>query len=194
MTELAVKTYSLKEYLELESAGDQKYEFHDGYITAMAGGTLKHGQIQTNLSREVSNALIRANKSCSAYSSDVKVAIDRANRYFYPDLSVVCGESHTSPWAPHGLANPLLIVEVLSEGTEAFDRGRKFFYYPQIDSLREYVLISQESAMVDVYFRREDDIWQLQSYSGATGAIPLQALGIEISLEEIYRGVAGLVV
>lgn len=189
MGELAVRTYTLAEYLQLEQVENLKYEFHDGFVAAMAGGTPKHGQIQSNTNSTISNSLRSANSSCIIYSSDVKIAIEHSRRYFYPDLSVVYGDLQTSTQVSNAIVNPILIIEVLSEGTEAFDRGKKFYYYRKIPSLREYVLISQEEAIVDVYSRTDDNIWQLRSYSGMKGEIPLHSLEISISLEEIYRNV-----
>lgn len=147
MGELAIRTYTLAEYLQLEQVENLKYEFQDGYITAMAGGTPKHGQIQSNTNSTIANNLRSANSTCIIYSSDVKVAIEHSRRYFYPDLSVVCGDLISSTQVSNAIVNPILIVEVFSEGTEAFDRGKKFYYYRKISSLREYILISQESRL-----------------------------------------------
>ncbi len=189
MGELAVRTYTLAEYLQLEQVENLKYEFHDGLVAAMAGGTPKHGQIQTNTSRVLGNVLIQEHKSCTTYSSDVKIAIEHSRLYFYPDLSVVCGDLQTSTQVSNAIVNPILIIEVLSEGTEAFDRGKKFYYYRKIPSLREYVLISQEEAIVDVYSRTSENIWQLRSYSGMKGELSLHSLDVSIKLAEIYRNV-----
>lgn len=187
MGEPAISTYSYAAYLAMEAEAEQKHEYHGGEITAMAGGTLAHGQIAMNFGRAIGNGLEKAGKACSTFSSDVRVHIQEAKRGFYPDLSVVCGAPETSDQDPQALANPLLVVEVLSPTTAAFDRGTKFAHYRQLKSLREYVLISQNEAMVDVFYRREDDAWEIETYFGLEAKVALLSLGIEVLSADIYR-------
>ena len=183
----ALGNQTYEEYLKLESSSEVKYEFHDGFITAMAGGTLAHGQISGNTLRAIGNSLDSALKSCIVYTADVKIHIESSRRTFYPDLSIVCGEPCTSDKDPHALLNPLLVVEVLSESTEAFDRGAKFSHYRRIPSLKEYVLVSQSEPFVDTYFRRESGFWEIQSHEGWEAEVPLQSIACKISMKEIYR-------
>lgn len=143
-------------YLALEAESETKYEFHDGMITAMAGGTLEHGQIAVNFTTEAGIGLKSNKRPCIIYSSDVKVHIASSRRTYYPDASIVCGQPIRSDQDAHAITNPILILEVLSDSTASFDRGPKFSHYRQIDSLKEYVIISQTEAMVDTYFRTED--------------------------------------
>ena len=149
MGQKAVDAYSYSAYLAMEAEAELKHEYHDGLITALAGGTPVHGQLAANFGIELGIALKDKGKSCRTYSSDTRIRIDATNRAYYPDFSVVCEQPLTSPDDQHAITNPILILEVLSESTAGFDRGTKFSHYRQIDSLREYVLISQEKAMVD---------------------------------------------
>ena len=192
MGEKALATYSYQEYLEVEASSEQKYEYHGGFITAMAGGTLPHGQLAVNIGSSINNEIARDSKPCNAYSSDVKVRIESANRTFYPDFSVVCGAPQTSEKDANALTNPLLIVEVLSESTVAFDRGAKFSHYRQIQSLKEYVLISQSEPMVDVYYRTKDGTWEINTYMELSDSIQLKSLDCTIQMEAVYRRVPGI--
>ena len=193
MGEKALSGYTIEEYLAIEAeAADTKYEYHDGFIVAMAGGTPEHGQISTNVTTALNNALSSANKSCITYNSDVKVAIEATNRNYYSDGFVVCGKPLKSKRSPLAIANPILVVEVLSEGTEGFDRGDKFFNYRQIPTLREYVLVSQESAMVEVFTRMDDNTWRMRTYVGLEENFELQSIDCEIRMAAVYRMVEGI--
>lgn len=187
MAEKSSSGSSYAHYLELEQNPEVKYEFHDGLITAMAGGTLKHGQITSNVNRALGNSLAEQDKPCITYSSDVKVRISSTNRTFYPDLSVVCEQPETSEIDQHAITNPQLLIEVLSKNTAAFDRGAKFTHYRQLPSLREYVLISQDEIMVDTYYRTDDGTWEIESYQSIKQLVILKSLGVEVEMEEVYR-------
>ncbi len=187
MAEKSSSGSSYTHYLDLEQNPEVKYEFHDGLITAMAGGTLKHGQITSNVNRSLGNAIDGSKKSCIVYSSDVKVRISSTNRTFYPDLSVICEKPETSDLDKHALTNPQLLIEVLSKNTAAFDRGAKFTHYRQLPSLREYVLISQDEIMVDTYYRTQNGTWEIESYQSLDQFVILKSLGVEVEMEEVYR-------
>jgi len=192
MGEKALSTYTYEAYLAIEASAELKHEFHDGYITAMAGGTLAHGQITVNCSSGIVSALLAANKTCITYSSDVKVHISTSNRTYYPDISVVCDTPQISGKDPYALVNPTLIVEVLSESTADFDRGVKFSHYRHLQSLREYVLISQTAPIVDVYYRTDNGTWDIHTYTNLTESVSLQSLGCTLQMKEIYRLVPGI--
>ena len=189
MAERSLYTQTLDTYLQLEAESETKYEFHDGFILAMAGGTPAHGQIAANFISALLNALRAKGSPCKVYSSDVKVAIQRARRRCYPDISVVCGPVETDTTEPRAITNPVLIVEVLSEGTEVLDRGEKFRAYRQIESLREYVLVSQDKALVEVFSRTSGDTWRIQAAIGMEASFELPALDLEIANGELYFGV-----
>ncbi|MDX1908051.1 MAG: Uma2 family endonuclease [Bacteroidia bacterium] len=188
----ALDTFDLSTYLQLESESDTKYEFYNGYILAMAGGTPRHGLIGGNFLTALNIALRAAGKSCKVYSSDVKVAIAKANQRFYPDVSVVCGPVAYDDTEPRALTNPMVIVEVLSDTTEALDRGNKFRGYRQLESLREYILVSQDRALVEVFSRAEEGVWRIQTALGMDGAFELPSLDIQLLNSEVYLGVEDL--
>ena len=192
MGEKALANQPYETYLALEAESDTKYEYHDGFIVAMAGGTPAHSQLGGNVVTELNLALRKKGSSCRVYNSDLKVRIESINRTYYPDASVGCEEPQYSEKDPHALTNPILIVEVLSHSNEVFDRGSKFYNYRHLPSLQEYLLISQDDVAVDVSYRIEDDVWETRIIKGLEGKLPLRSLGCEISLAELYRLVPGL--
>ena len=187
MAEKALSTYTYEDYLELENGADIKYEYHDGFITAMAGGSPAHSQIAANFIRFVGNAIDANNLPCIVHTSDLKVHVERSHRSYYPDVTIVCEKPEYSEKDPNALTNPVLVVEVLSEGTAAFDRGSKFTHYRNLESLREYVLISQDYAMVDTYYRTSDGTWEIQTIIGLDSMVNLKAIGSELAMADIYR-------
>lgn len=131
MAEKGSSNHTYKDYLALEAESDVKYEYHDGFIVAMAGGSPEHGLIAGNFISSVNGALLGGSKPCATFTSDVKVHIGATNRIYYPDASIVCGPYQRSPKDANALTNPILILEVLSESTMAFDRRAKFAHYCQ---------------------------------------------------------------
>ncbi len=135
---------SIQEYITIEKNGDIKYEYHNGTITAMTGGSLAHGLIRGNIFGEI-RALLKAKKSnCQPLNNDIKLHISTQNQFLYPDTMVICGKIEQSNDEPDAVTNPKVIIEVLSKSTANYDRGDKFFFYRQIESLEEYILIEQE--------------------------------------------------
>jgi Uma2 family endonuclease len=179
---------SLDEYLQLELETQTRYEYRDGLIEAMAGGTLNHGFICGNVFAELRNRLKDKDSPCRALSSEIKLHIRSENSFLYPDAMVVCGPVETSTPEGQAIVNPQLIVEVLSKTTADYDRGDKFFLYRQLPSLREYVLIEQDRAQVDV-FRREGDWWKISRLSGSDAILHIGSLGIDLPLQAVYEGV-----
>lgn len=177
---------SIEEYLALEKETDTKYEYHDGEVYAMAGGTPTHSLIANNAGRSLGNALL--GKRCFAYNSDLRVATSH-NKYVYPDVSVVCGRVSFFEELKNAANNPVLIVEVLSEETRAYDRGGKFMRYRMMESFREYVLIDQSLPFVEVFYKNELNTWEYRAYTDLEGMIPLHSLDIEIPMADIYMGV-----
>lgn len=191
MREITEQPIPYEAYLSLSQHSDAKYEYHDGYVTAMAGGSPEHGQITTNTGRAIGNALEAQQKECIVYSSDVRVRIEQSNRTFYPDLSVVCDALKKSEKDPSALLNPILIIEVLSDSTANFDRGNKFAHYRKIPSLQEYVLISQHEAIVDAYFQAQAGLWEIQTVIGMAEKVLLKSIPCEIAMADLYRLVPG---
>lgn len=171
------------EYLAREIAAEVKHDFVNGEVYAMAGGTPEHGALTAALTRVIGSAL--EGKPCRTFSSDVRVRVESTGGSFYPDLSVVCGKLGTASDDPHAIANPLVIVEVLSEGTEAYDRGAKAGHYRRLSSLREYVLVSQAERRVEVQRLNDRGTWELHFY-GAGERVELASLGISFPLDSVY--------
>ncbi|MEM9987164.1 MAG: Uma2 family endonuclease [Bacteroidota bacterium] len=192
MGEPSIANASYDTYLALEAESELKYEYYAGFIVAMAGGTPAHSQLGANAIRCIGNALDIADKPCRVYNSDLKIRIEAVDCTYYPDATVACEEPEYSPKDPLALVNPRLIVEVLSDSNEKFDRGTKFHHYRRLPSLQEYLLIHQNEVMVDVFYRQEADLWQTQLVGGLDGVLPLRSLGCEIKLSDLYRLVPGL--
>ncbi len=192
MGQKALSYASYETYLALEAESDIKYEYHNGFIVAMAGGTPAHSQLGANAVTELNIALRAKKNPCRVYNSDLKVRMDSLNLTYYPDATVGCDAPVYSEKDPHALINPTLIVEVLSPGNEKSDRGNKFHHYRHLPSLREYLLIDQQQVMVDVFFQQAPNLWETRTVTGLEGIVPLQSLGVEIRLRDLYAQVPGL--
>jgi Uma2 family endonuclease len=175
-------------YLQLESAAGKKYEYHDGYIQAMAGGTLNHGLICGNVFGELRSALKAQSRDCRAMTSEIKLYIAAENCFLYPDAMVVCGDIAKAAATENAVTNPVLIVEVLSKTTASYDRGDKFHLYRQIASLQEYVLIEQDKAQAEVY-QRQAGLWKITRITGLEQHLYLHSIGVEIPLANLYEDV-----
>ncbi len=177
---------TVKEYIQFENDSNEKYEFHAGKIFAHAGGTVNHGKISGNVYNELRTQLKNKKSDCLPFNSDVKLFIKSSNSYVYPDSMVVCAEEE-SDVEKNALTNPILIVEVLSKSTAAYDRGDKLYLYRSIPSLKEYVLIEQDKYLVDVHYKHKNsDLWGLKRYEGIDKTVQLQSLGIEITMKELF--------
>lgn len=192
MGEKALANQSYETYLALEAESERKYEYHGGFIVAMAGGTPAHSQLGANVVRCLGNSLEAIGKPCRVYNSDLKVRIESVNRTYYPDASVGCAEPMYSEKDRHALINPILIVEVLSESNADVDRGSKFVHYRRLPSLQEYLLVSQDEVRVDAYFRREAEAWETHPVVGLEAVLRLPSLGCDLRLADVYRLVPGL--
>jgi len=182
--------FTVKDYLQQEEETDRKWEYHDGRITALAGGTLNHGILCGNIFGELRNGLRKKKSKCKPYTSEIKIYIEKKNSYVYPDSMVICGEIETSEEEINSVTNPILIVEVLSKSSARYDRGDKFYLYRQLPSFKEYVIIEQKRYIVDVQYKSEgSDLWQITRYEGVDKIIKLQSIGIEISMKDLYLDV-----
>ncbi len=179
---------SIQEYTSLETSTDTKYEYHDGTVFAMAGGTLNHGLICGNIFGEMRSQLRNKQQNCTVMNSEIKLHIASKNAFLYPDAMVICGEIEKSDKELNAVTNPIVIIEVLSKSTESYDRGDKFYLYRQLKSLQEYILINQKKALVEVY-KREADLWKITRFSGLDDLLLIDALGISVDLKEIYQNV-----
>ena len=178
--------YTIPEYLELERQTGIKFEYEDGEVFAMVGGTATHSRISTNITGELRQVLKR--KLCNEYNSDLKIAINE-EKYRYADASVICGLAEYYDENPEAAKNPLLIVEVLSESSESYDRGEKFKKYRQIPTFREYILIEQRFPLVEVFFKIDEKTWQYRVYEQLDQMVQLNSIEAEIPLAELYSGV-----
>jgi Uma2 family endonuclease len=150
----------------------------------MAGGSEAHNLIAGNVIRELGNRF--KGRPCYGYTSDMKVRVESANLGAYPDAMAVCGERRFWDDGKDVITNPALIVEVLSDSTEAYDRGDNFAYYRSIPSLAAYLLLSQHRVGAELYLRQPNGDWLLSTYDDLAACIPLTALGVELPLAEIY--------
>jgi Uma2 family endonuclease len=175
------------EYLETERAAEFKSEFFDGEMFAMAGGTAQHSLIATNLAAAFQNHL--RNHSCTAYNADLRIKIEATGLYTYPDLSVICGPLRFAAGTNDTVLNPTVLVEVLSNSTEAYDRGRKFEHYRRLPALQEYLLVSQAEPRIEQFIRQPDGHWLLNEAVGLEKKLELPSLKIMISLSEVFAKV-----
>ncbi len=171
----------------MERETDYKSEYLDGEIFAMAGASEAHILIEANVSAEF-NIQFRE-KPCQVYTSNMKIYLSKHGMYAYPDAVVVCGEPIYRDKYKDNLINPLLIVEILSPSTEAYDRGEKFLRYRKLETFKEYVLISQHAPHIDHYFKQENNKWVLSECDGLQDSIELPSLEMALSLSSIYAKV-----
>ncbi|NJC27000.1 Uma2 family endonuclease [Neolewinella antarctica] len=181
------KYLTLADYLTIERAGDQRYEYHLGEIFAMAGGTVEHGVICGNVYAALRSATQQTG-ACQAFTSEIKVEIKSAKRYVYPDAGLACPKLIKSATLTGAITNPRLIVEVISASSEGYDRGAKLRYYFSVPSLQEYVLVDQDQPFVTI-FRRRGDLMKMDTYDGIDAAVPLESVVAEIALKDIYENV-----
>ncbi len=197
VTKLQPELYTVEEYLAFERAAEERHEYIDGEIRAMAGESPQHGDINVNLLGELRARL--KGKPCRVISSNTKirsghpiVQVRQPKGVFsYADVSIVCAECKYLDKHQDVLLNPAVIFEILSPSTESFDRGEKFWRYrAHLESLTDYVLISQTEPLVEHYRRQPDDQWLLTTVSGLKGVLKLASIGCELALAELYYGVA----
>ena len=182
MSSVAEQRVTPEEYLRRERAAETKSEYDDGFVYAMSGASPRHNLIVAGLIRALGN---RLRPRCRIYPSDMRVRILKPTRYYYPDVSVVCGEAQYAEDQRDVLINPLVVFEVLSESTMALDRGRKFLSYQAIDSLQEYVLVWQDEILVE-HYHRDGSQWLYTVARGSDATLDLPAANCDLPLREIY--------
>ena len=185
MSALPEHDISLEEYLKLEETSDIKHEYYLGQIFAMAGASENHNLIVGATYRSLDNQL--EDKPCRPYISDFRLKIAAA-KYTYPDLSVICGDTQLADGRKDTFTNPSVLIEVLSEGTESYDRGKKFELYRTIPSLQEYLLIAQDRPHVERY-RRHGHAWVFTEYSTVDDEVVLDTIECILPLADIYKRV-----
>ncbi len=184
---LAARKYTESEYAETETRASYRSEYFNGEIFAMAGGTLVHSRLCVAMCSCLRDRVDP--ERCIVADSNLRIRIPATSLQTYPDASVICGKPVFVENRNDCIENPVVIVEVLSEGTEAYDRNQKFTDYKKLASLREYVLVSQHRPRIEVYRRGRTGRWTLAASEGLDAVIALTSIGVAIPLADVYRGI-----
>ncbi len=188
MTIPATSFLSPEEYLALERSSELRHEYVDGQMVAMTGASRNHSLIVTNLSGELRQQL--KGRLCEVHTSDLRIQVSATGLYTYPDVVVVCGEPRFEDAHVDTLLNPTLIIEVLSPTTESYDRGRKFEQYRTLESLQEYLLVSQDRPRVEQFLRQDGNVWLFTEVAGLDQTVSLPSIECQVAVAEIYEKVA----
>lgn len=172
------------EYLAFERGSDIKHEYIDGHIYAMAGARRRHSLITGNIFASCHSQF--RGQDCEVHQSELRVKIS-ASKYFYPDITIICGEAILADNEFDNLLNPTVIIEVLSPSTEAFDRGDKFQYYRSIPSIQHYLLISQDKPRIEGYQRQKSGLWTFKDAIGLDSNFKIEVLNFTLNLLDIYE-------
>lgn len=173
-----------EQYLEIERRAEFRSEYYRGVMYAMAGGSSAHSLIIVNFCGELRQAV--KGQKCYVFQTDLRLRVSPAGLFTYPDMMVVCGDPAYADDRRDTVLNPILIVEVLSTSTERTDRGRKFADYGTLDSLREYVLVSQREPRIEIYRRQPNAPWLRSEVTGIDAILRIDCLDCNIPLAEIY--------
>lgn len=184
MASLPLHYLTPDEYLVIERSAESKSEYIDGAMFAMAGGTERHNAIVANLI--ISIGIQLKGRDCRVYPSHLKVRVPSSTRFFYPDVSVVCGDPLFADDHKDVILNPVLIIEVSSESTAGFDRGRKFLSYQQIEPLKEFVIVQQDDILVERFVRQLGDDWLYKKAAGLDASVTFDSINCKVHLNDIY--------
>jgi Uma2 family endonuclease len=176
--------YTFADYLAYEEGANVKHEFLDGEIYAMAGGTPEHAALAAAITTIIGAQI--GDGPCRVFSSDLKVRVLETGLVSYPDVTVICGPIEHDPGSRVVAVNPTLLVEVLSEGTQEWDRGKKLDHYKRIPSLRECLLVSHRTPALELWRREGDGSW-VRHEAGPGASLELQSIGAVVRVDEIYR-------
>ena len=180
--------FSLDEYFALEQAGDARYEYWDGDVVCMSGGSRQHGQIASNVLYRLRQRL--EGGACRAFTGDVAVKTPSLSPYRYPDVTVACGQlQFENIRGVDALINPVLIVEVLSPSTASHDRENKFTAYKAIPTFKDYILVSQDAPRITHHTQGPDGTWTSAEATGPESILRLSSISCELPLSEIYEQV-----
>jgi len=178
--------YTIDDYFTVEEMSEVKHEYYNGEIFAMAGASLEHNEIAANVLSGFRAALL--DTDCGVYGSDLRI-LTPSGLYTYPDISVICGEVQLEPDRADTALNPVLLVEVLSEATEEYDRGEKCTLYKSILSLRHYISISQSEILIDHFVRIQPDEWHHHSLRNRDDILQITGPALAINVSDIFRRV-----
>jgi Uma2 family endonuclease len=184
MSQQIVPYISPEEYLRLERQSEYKSEYVNGEIFAMTGASRKHNLVAGNIFRELSQQL--RSRQCEAYVGDMRVKVTATGLYTYPDVVIVCGEPKFEDTFVDTLLNPTLLVEVLSQSTERYDRIAKSSYYRTLGSLAEHLLVAQEEVRLEQYIKQPDGRWLLFECSSRDNVVELPSIGCSLALSDVY--------
>ena len=184
MSALPEQYISLEDYFQREESSEIKHEYFQGEIFAMTGASETHNLITLEIVRNLGNQL--EGKPCRPYPSDFRLKIEAANMYTYPDLSVICGDTQFADGRQDTFVNPTILIEVLSESTEAYVRGKKTESYRTIASLQEYLLIAQDRPHIE-HYRRQGRQWLFSEFSAVDQEVVLDSIGCTLSLAAVYK-------
>lgn len=189
MSQVSVQRWiTPNEYLEFEQEAEEKHEYINGEIYAMAGASFNHGRLALNLARLIGTHLVAS--PCEASGSGVRVYNPTSGSYFYPDFMILCDKPIFKGKGQTTVTNPLIVIEILSPSTEAFDRDAKFAHYQLLPSLEVYSLISQKEPKVEVYTRQnESDDWEEEIFEGMESVFMLRPIEFSAPLSEVYQRV-----
>jgi len=177
-------TYTPEIYLEIDRKSEFKNEYLNGEILAMTGASRKHNLITINIASSLNSQ--SKGRQCEVYASDMRVKVGSGGLYTYPDVVVVCGTPTFEDSEGDTLTNPTVIVEVLSKTTEGYDRGDKSAHYRRLDSLLEYVLVSQDKVHLEHFVRQHDNQWLLSEAGDLKAVIDLISISCKLALADIY--------
>lgn len=177
-------TISPEEYLRFEREAEERHEYDNGRISLMVGESPNHNRVYVSLAAIVSKQL--KGKSSEAFSLNMKISINSAGKFFYPDLSVVCGKAQYHDKDRDALLNPKVVIEVLSPSTEKYDRSVKFQAYQLVESLTDFLLISQDKPLVEHFARQASGQWLYTAYRGLSAVVDLPSIDCQLPLAEIY--------
>ncbi|MBC7553672.1 MAG: Uma2 family endonuclease [Taibaiella sp.] len=187
MTLPAFKYTSPETYLQMEENAFERYEYIGGEVYAMAGATEKHNMVVLNTGGEIRSFL--KGQKCKVYPSDFRLSISLSETYMYPDLTIVCGETELKAGCFDTLTNPAVIIEVLSPSTQERDRVLKFFFYRQIPSFKEYILIDTTQHKVATFLKQPDGTWEESITDGRNAILHIDTIDMQLPMEEIYARV-----
>ena len=181
---LAEPTLTPDEYLQLERGAERRSEYFAGSLYAMAGASENHVLLVGQLVRLLGNQFV--GRPCKVYSTDMRVKVSRTGLYTYPDVVALCGDGAFEDENRDTLLNPSLVIEVLSPSTEAHDRGAKFAHYRRLDSVLDYLLVSQDRMRIERYSRHSGGLWLYSEHSAPDAIVTIETLKCELVLEDVY--------
>jgi Uma2 family endonuclease len=184
MASLPKTTYSPEIYLEIDRKSEFKHEYFNGEILAMTGASRKHNLITINIASSLNSQ--SKGRQCEVYASDMRVRVGSSGAYTYPDVVVVCGRPTFEDSEADTLTNPTVIIEVLSKTTEGYDRGDKSGHYRRLDSLSEYILVSQDKVHLEHFVRQHDNQWLLSEADVLNAVIDLISINCKLAMADVY--------